>query len=266
MRTLALGALALALALPSVARAQDLQPPPPIDPNDPNAPNKPPQPPPQNEDGQSTKEQLEKAEKEDSGRNFELIYINGDANLSYINMESFNADKLALQKSSSLGPMFSLGAGLRFLVFTAGVRAKLHQLSSFNLWQLNAEAAFHLTETKFDPYIGAHVGYSFVGTLNSGAADIGNTSAPDPSGDVKVRGVSTGLDLGFDYYLSSLFSIGFAATGEALFLQRPKVDIPASVPPAVKTQLEQQPLYQNSGSAAGLGVYGGLRLGLHIGI
>src|SRR5262249_60046743 len=97
-------------------------------------------------------------------------------------MESFNSDKLALQKTSSLGPMFSLGAGVRFLIFTAGVRAKLHQLSTFNLWQLNAEAAFHFTETKFDPYLGAHVGYSFVGTLKSTAFDLANpTTAPNPT-------------------------------------------------------------------------------------
>jgi hypothetical protein len=264
MRSLAYAVLAVALVVPSVARAQDLAPPPPIDPNDPNAPNKPK---PVNEDGTSTKEQLEKSEKEDSGRNFELIYVNGDVGLSYIDMESFSSDKLALQKTSSLGPMFSLGAGLRFLVFTVGVRAKLHQLSSFNLWQLNAEGAFHFTESKFDPYIGAHVGYSFVGTLKSSSVDLGNaTSAPDPSGDVSVRGVSSGLDLGFDYYLSSLFSIGFGATAEALFLKRPPVPIPSSVPPAVADQLKNQSLYKDSGSSAGLGVYGGLRLGLHIGL
>jgi hypothetical protein len=265
MRSLAFVALLPALLFASAARAQDLAPLPPIDANDPNAPNRRQQP--VNEDGTSTKQELEKAEQEDSGRNFELIYINGDVALSYINMESFNTDKLALQKTSSLGPMFSLGAGVRFLIFTAGVRAKLHQLSSFNLWQLNAEAAFHLTETKFDPYLGAHVGYSFVGTLKSSSVDLGNaTNAPDPSGDVSVRGVNAGLDLGFDYYLSSLFSIGFAATGEALFLKRPPVPIPSNVPPAVADQLKNETLYKDSGSSAGLGVFGGLRLGLHIGL
>ena len=254
--------LALALTATS-ARAQDLAPPPPIDPNAPGAPNAPP---PVNEAGQSTQAQLNKAEREDSGRNFELIYVNGDVGLSYINMTSFNASSFALQKTDSFGPGFSLGAGVRLLIFAFGARLKLHTLSAFSLWQLDGEFAFHFAgESKFDPYIGLHGGYSFVGTLSSSSIDPGNAAAQNPSSDVSVHGFNAGADLGADYYVSSLFSVGVAGNLEALFLQRPPVAIPAGTPEPVRQQIQSQPLYRDSGNSAGFGASIALRLGLHFG-
>ena len=256
-------ALALPLVMSSPAFAQDLAPPPPIDPNSPGAPNAAP---PKNEDGKSTAQQLDESEKADSGRNFELFYLNADAGFSYINMTSFNQSSLALQKTDSIGPAFSVGAGVRLLVFALGVRMRLNQLSSFNLWQLNGEFAFHFTESKFDPYFGLHGGYSFVGTLSGSAIDPGNANAQNPSSDVSVHGFNAGLDLGFDYYLSSLFSIGVTGTAEALFLKRPPVPIPAGTPPAIATQIQNQPLYHDSGNSAGFGAGALLRFGLHLGL
>ncbi len=263
---------ALRFVLPSVfavtvaasAQAQGLAPPPPIDPSSPGAPNRPSGP--VNEDGKSTTQQLDESEKKDSGRNFELFYLNGDVGLSYISLDSFSQTNLALQKTNSLGPAFSVGAGLRLLILSAGVRMKLNQLSAFSLWQLNAEVAFHFTESKFDPYIGLHGGYSFVGALSGSSVDPGNAGATNPSSDVSVRGFNGGMDLGFDYYLSSIFSIGVNAEGEALFLKRPPVPIPAGTPQDVADKIKSQPLYANSGSSAGFGAAGFLRIGLHLGL
>jgi hypothetical protein len=258
--------LPLAAALAAVtaaagARAQDLAPPPPIDPSSPGAPNRPQGP--LNEDGKSTTQQLDESEKKDSGRNFELFYVNGDVGLSYVSLDSFNASNLALQKTNSLGPAFGLGAGVRLLILTAGVRMKLNQLSAFSLWQLNGEVAFHFTESKFDPYLGVHGGYAFMGSLSSSSLDSATSSS---ASDVTVHGFDAGLDLGFDYYLSSLFSIGFSAMGEALFLKRPPVPLPAGLTPAQTAAIQSQPLYANSGNSAGFGAGGFLRLGLHLGL
>jgi hypothetical protein len=269
LRTFLGGAgLAAALAVAPPAVAQDLAPPPPIDPTSPGAPTGPGSAPggkPVNEDGKSTAEQLDESEKKDTGRNFELFYVNGDVGLSYINLSSFNASNLALEKTDSLGPSFSLGAGVRLLLFQLGVRARLNQLSMFSLWQLNAEAAFHFAgQSRFDPYLGFHAGYSFVGTLDSSA--VSAAGGADPSRDVSVHGFNGGLDLGGDYYFSSLFSLGLALQLEGLFLHRPPVALPAGVSDAVKAQLQAQPLYQSSGDAAGFGGMVGVRLGLHLGL
>ena len=182
-------------------------------------------------------------------------------------MTSFTASNFALQKTDSLGPGFSLGAGVRLLIIAFGARLKLNQLSAFSLWQLDGEFAFHFAgESKFDPYLGLHGGYSFVGTLSSSSVDPGNANAQNPSGDVSVHGFNAGLDLGADYYFSSLFSVGVTGNLEALFLQRPPVAIPPGTPDAVKQQIQSQPLYQNSGNSAGFGASLGLRLGLHFGL
>jgi hypothetical protein len=268
MRTYAaIGAALLALLGPlSVARearAQELAPPPPLDPGATGAQQ------PVNEDGKSTRTELDDAEKKDSGRNFELLYVNGDVGGSYINMTSFNATTFGLQKTDSLGPSFSAGAGIRLLILTLGVRARYNQLSMFNLWQLNVEGAFHFAgSSKLDPYLGVHGGYSFVGTLDSSAVSAA-AGAPDPASNVSVHGFNGGLDLGFDYYFGSLFSLGVGATGEILFLKRPPVALPAqfsSLPPAVQAQVQNDPLYKDSGSSAGFGAMVGLRVGLHLGL
>ena len=73
-RVLRTSPVALALSLfvvPSVARAQDLAPPPPIQQGGPGS-----QPAPSNEEvqKQDTTRKLDQAESEDSGRNFELLW------------------------------------------------------------------------------------------------------------------------------------------------------------------------------------------------
>lgn len=254
------GAALLVVTVAGSARAQDLAPPPPIDPNSQGAPNKPQG---TNEDGKSTVQQLDESEKKDSGRNFELFYLNGDVGLSYVSLDSFNASNLALQKTNSLGPAFSVGAGVRLLILAAGVRMKLNQLSAFSLWQLNGEVAFHFTESKFDPYLGVHGGYAFMGSLSSSSLDAATSTS---ASDVTVHGFDAGLDLGFDYYLSSLFSIGVSGMGEALFLKRPPVPLPSGLSASQAAAIQSQPLYANSGNSAGFGAGGFLRLGLHLGL
>ena len=60
-------------------------------------------------------------------------------------------------------------AGVRLLFFTLGARARDLQLSGFNLWELDGEAAFHIRIWRIDPYFGVRGGYAFVGSLGSGA-------------------------------------------------------------------------------------------------
>lgn len=199
------------------------------------------------------------------------MWLNAEAGVSYIDMEQFNSTKLGLTSTTAGGAMFGAGAGIRLFIFTLGVRGRLHQLSTFNLWQVDGEAGLHIPLGRFNPYISLHAGYSFVGTLNSGdfssPALPGLSSPASSSSDVAVHGVNAGLSLGFDVYFGHFFSIGLDATGDALFLKRPPVPLPASLTPAEQMALLAQPgastLYQNSGSSLGLGVAGSAHLGLH---
>jgi hypothetical protein len=149
-----------------------------------------------------------------------------------------------------------------------GARARYNALSSFNMWQLNGELGFKLPVGAADILIGGHGGYSFVGSLGQ-AALATSTNVPTEADQVKIRGWNAGLDLAFDYYVSPTFSVGVGAIGDFLFLNRPPLAKPAGfdqLPPEQQNAINNDPLYQRSGSSAGFQAAGFLRLGLHFGL
>lgn len=264
MRSLLVPSLAAAtlLSVPTLARAQDLAPPPPIQQGGPGS-----QPPTNNEElqKQETTQKLNEAESSDSGRNFELLWADFQAGGTYIDMAQFSESDLAIRKTSSAGPSFGLGAGIRLLVFYAGVRARYNVLSLFNLWQLNLEAGFKIPISSLDFMIGPHGGYSFVGSL-SDANNATDTSTPTKNDAVSIRGFNFGLDVAIDYYVNSYFSVGLGAVGDVFVLNRPPVDKPKGLTAEQQAAVDKDPLYQKSGTSAGLGFGGFLRLGLHLGL
>ncbi len=235
----------------------------PSTPGSPAAPGQPGQP--VNTGEGETNRMLDEAEQKDSGRNFELFWIDGMIGGSYINMRQFSADTFQLEKASAGGPMFSLGAGFRLVMFVAGARIRHHALSSFNMWQVNAEAGLKIPISSIDLLFQLHGGYSFVGRLGEvGLAT--NTDTPTTADAVSVRGFNGGLDVGFDYYVSPLFSVGAGLLADFLFLNRPPAEKPAGLTPAQEQAIANDPLYQKSGTSVGFQLAGGLRLGLHIGL
>jgi hypothetical protein len=249
-------------SLTSSAGAQDLAPPPPISPGAPGSPT-----PEQNQQAQTTRS-LDEAEQKDSGRNFELVWLDGSIGGSYINMAQFSSESLQIKNTDAAGPAFSLGAGVRFVILVLGARLRHNALSSFNMWQINAEAGLKIPVSSFDILFGLHGGYSFVGRLgDAGVAT--NTSTPASTDAVSIRGFNAGVDVAFDYYVSPLFSVGVGILGDFLFLNRPPVDKPAgfaSLTPDQQAAIDNDPVYQKSGTSAGLQLAGGLRLGLHFGL
>ncbi len=93
---------------------------------------------------------------------------------------------------------FGAAVGVRLLTFTLGARVR-DQLGSANLLLVNGEAAYHLVLGSSDLVLGAHGGYA--GVTNTGGSSGGNA----------------GLDLGFDYYLSSAFSVGASVSPDLYF-------------------------------------------------
>jgi len=238
----------------STALAQDLEPPPPegAPANGGGSPEQAPLPPIQPVE-----------ESSDSGLGLEWVYFTAGGGGAYTNMVSFSASNLQVPQSTSSGGEFDVGAGVRLLFFSAGLRARDLQLSAFNLWELDAEAALHMRVWHIDPYLGARGGYVTVGGLNAAESNANSSMATSTTttSSENVHGFNVGPMLGIDIYFSSLFSLGAEVNAEFLILERPPVPIPAGV----SSQLtpSQQALYQQSGSSAGVGVVGGAHLGIH---
>jgi hypothetical protein len=200
---------------------------------------------------------------EPSGHGTEFFYLSADAGFSYIDMASFSSSSFGIQKTSSEGPMFGVGAGLRLAILSLGVRANLNELSDFNLWQLDAELGLHIPSRHWDVYLGIHGGYAFVGTLDSSSL---SQVASQSAGAVSIYGGDAGIQLGADYYFNHFLSLGFELAGSALFLHRPPVALPAdfsSLPPAQQSVVTGNPLYASSGDSVGLGAAGSLHFGVH---
>jgi hypothetical protein len=253
------------------ASAQDLQPPPPLEPAAPvppyTAPGTPYSPGSPYAPGAATSGPVygnSSDESKDSGLGLEWVYLNADIGVDYTNMNSLNSSNLQLQKTQSFGPAFGLGAGVRLLFFTAGARVRDLQLSDFSLWEVNAEAAFHIRIDHVDPYFGVRGGYAFVGTLSSDAVANG-------ASNLTVHGFNAGLMFGFDYYFNHLLSVGLDGNPDFLFLQRPPVTLaqlplPPGVtltPQQIAAFQQQSAAYQQSGSSIGFGFAGTAHFGVH---
>ena len=180
-------------------------------------------------------------------------------------MRQFSGESLRIEKASSGGPMFALGAGVRFVILVLGVRAKYNALSAFNMWQLNGELGFKIPIDKFDLLLGAHGGYSFVGNVSEGSVASSGSGAPTNADAIKIRGFNVGLDVALDYYITKNFSVGAGLFGDFLFLNRPPVDKPAGLTAEQTAAIDADPRYQQSGTSAGLQFGGALRVGGHFG-
>ena len=203
----------------------------------------------------------------DDNLGLEWLWINADVGYSYANMASFNSSNFALQNTASSGPTFGIGAGVRLLSLTLGLRGRDLPLSDFNLVELDGEAAFHTRIGHGDVYFGARGGYAFSGSLTAGTLASATAAGGTPP-DVTIHGANAGLMFGFDYYFNHFISIGVDANPESLFLQRPPATL--TIPPGVVLTPEQQQqfmqaqqAYQTSGSSIGFAFLGTAHLGVH---
>ncbi|MEI9949670.1 MAG: hypothetical protein WDO74_11995 [Pseudomonadota bacterium] len=205
-----------------------------------------------------TEAELDRADKEDSGRGLEFAWFNAELGPEYVGLQALKANNLvdgSSVDSSGLGMMYGAGIGARLLAFTLGARFRFGNFSDWQLWTLGAEAGMHIPLGRIEPYFTFGAGYASLGGFKPVAL-----SAADPS--------AHGLDLrgavGLDLYLSNTFSIGGNLSGDLLFLSR---SASGAVPlPTDASQEEQQAnaFYSQAGSGIGAGATLSLVLGLHI--
>jgi hypothetical protein len=269
----ALGSLLLALALASwsgTVRAQDYGSTPP-----PSSSSQPDDfqsggltPPPPTDEGSSSEEteaELKLADKEDSGRGLEFVWLNAEAGVEDLGLQTFHANNLIdanTTKSTQVGPVYGAGLGVRLVFLTAGARFRIGTFDKWQLWTLDAELGLHIPLGNLEPYFTLGGGYASVGSFGSNNIGVDLSSA-----GVSIRGYNIRAGFGIDYYLTPVFSIGANLTGDLLGLTRPGVSLSklqsATSGTANSAQADAQQVYAADGSSVGSAVTLTAVVGLH---
>jgi hypothetical protein len=201
---------------------------------------------------QEPEKELEKADKEDSGRGLEWVWLNAEIGAEHLGLQTLKGNDLVdpkLVKTTQTGIMYGAGLGVRILVFTAGVRFRLGSFSQWQLWTLDAEGGFRIPLGKLEPYFTVAAGYASLGKFS--------TDAP-ASSQANVKGFNARLGVGLDYYLSNTFSVGGNLTGDLLFLSRSAV-----ADASTSTTGNEAAVYGKDGSSIGAGTSLTAVVGLH---
>jgi hypothetical protein len=204
-----------------------------------------------------TEAELDRADKEDSGRGLEFAWLNVETGPQYLGLQALKADHLVdgtLVEAKGAGMAYGAGIGMRLLAFTLGARFRFANFSDWQLWTLGAEGGMHIPLGRIEPYFTFGAGYASLGGFKPAAVSPFNPSA-------------NGLDLrgavGIDVYLSNTFSVGGNLSGDLLFLSRSASG--ASATPASDEQRAANDFYGvQKGSGIGAGGTLSLVLGLHI--
>jgi hypothetical protein len=196
--------------------------------------------------------ELEQADKEDSGRGLEWVWLNAEIGAQHLGLQTFKGDQLvdsSLVKTTQTGLVYGAGAGVRILVFTVGARFRLASFSEWQLWTLGLEGGFHIPLGSLEPYFTVGAGYASLGSFSS--------SAP-ASSQAHAKGFNARVGAGLDYYLSNTFSLGANLSGDLLFLSRSKLAEAGG-----SASGNEAAVYAQDGSSIGAGATLTAVVGLH---
>jgi hypothetical protein len=207
--------------------------------------------------------QLDLAQKEDSGRGLEFVWLNADIGAEYLGLQTLQAKQLVdsnVVKSKGLGAAYGAGLGVRLLEFTFGARFRVANFEDWQVWTLNAEAGFRIPIGRIEPYFTLGGGYASVGDFKGSLI-----AAALRSASVHASGLDLRAGAGVDVYLTNTFSIGANLTGEALFLSRSGSSSVVTPTPSGESQSEQnaRAVFAGHGSGIGAGATLSAVLGLH---
>lgn len=164
----------------------------------------------------STEAQLNRADVEDSGRGLEFVWLNAEAGVIHVGLNTFHHRNMldpALVKTNETGFVTGAGAGVRLVFLTVGARFRYALMPDYAMWSLGLEGGVHAPFGNFEPY----------GTLDLGYAAFASTR--HNIGE-SVNGFDARLGGGADYYLAPMFSVGVNVSADLLFLHRADFGMP----------------------------------------
>lgn len=201
-----------------------------------------------------TLQRLELAEREDSGRGLEFVWLEAETGYEYLALQSFHDNELLDGEAiAGAGSALTLGAGagVRLVFLTVGGRFRLASSEDWDLWTLNAEVGLHVPIGALEPSFTFSAGYASLGAFSAeGAGGLPN--------DIDVSGFDARLGAAVDWYVNPLLSLGLRSSFEVLALYRSAPQAPA---PATDAELAR--VYGQDGSGVGLGVTALGVVGLH---
>ncbi len=167
-----------------------------------------------------TEAELAKADKEDSGRGLEFVWMNGEVGVMHLGLGTFSNDNLvdtAAVNTTQTGLVLGAGIGVRLVFLTLGTRFRYAPLPDAKLWTLGLEAGLHAPFGSLEPSV----------TLGVGYVSVGSFPGPVPA---TARGFDARLGAALDYYLTNMFSVGVNAGAELLVLSRSSICAASSGP------------------------------------
>lgn len=158
----------------------------------------------------ATEAELDRADREDSGRGLEFVWLNAEAGVMHVGLDTFHQRNLldpVNVKTNETGFVTGAGAGLRLVFITVVARFRYALMPDYNLWSLGLEGGIHAPFGNLEPYGAVDVGYVALGGFrdNLGAS---------------INGFDARLGGGLDYFLAPMFSIGVNLSAELLLLHR----------------------------------------------
>lgn len=197
-----------------------------------------------------TVQQLEQAERQDSGRRLQFAWLNPEVGFQWASLTGLSNSGLLDDRvpADATGLVVGGGAGVRLLYLTLGARFRYGLLSEFDLWSLGAEGALRIPYGNLEPYVFVGAGYTRAGSFK---ADEGLVDLAARKEDLSVSGIGAQLGGGLDYFVTPVFSVGARVEAQAMFLGRSQ------------TLAAGGGIYSEDGSGIGISTSGLAVLGLH---
>lgn len=195
-----------------------------------------------------TLQTLERAEREDSGRGLEFLWVDVEGGYAYMDLQALGSRSLldgALLSDAGGGLALGAGVGARLIFLTLGARFRLTRLESFDLWTLGGEVGLHLPYGALEPSFTLGLAYAGASPSAEGASSAG----------LGLSGVAGRVGAGLEYYVNPLLSFGARGTFEVLALWRSGAEQPAGSPIV--------DFYARDGSGVGVGGTLTATAGLH---
>ncbi len=177
----------------------------------------------------------------------DLFWAEGEGGVARVGLDTLSTGKILateVLESSDSTFVWGVGAGLRALVVTVGVRFRYADFERWNLATTNIEAGFRIPIRFIEPSFTFGAGYAKLGDFTFRDADELERAG------VNIDGVDLRAGVGLDVYLPYRLYVGAKYTGDVLIFARPAVS-PRKFSNALDATAAQ--IYSQDGSSIGGG-------------